>query len=96
MAKHNSEQLDRVYHALANGCRRRIITRLCRESCTITELSEPFDMSLAAVSKHIKVLEKAGFVKKRKEGATFYCTVDVEPIKSAAALIRYMEDFLEK
>ena len=95
MATKSSEQLDLVYHALANGCRRRILTRLCKSDCTITELAEPFDMSLAAVSKNIKVLEKAGFIRKRKEGTTYYCSANVDPIRNAASLIRYLEDFLE-
>jgi len=96
MAKHSSKELDRIYHALANSCRRRIITKLCKDDYTVTELAEPFDMSLAAVSKHIKVLEKAGFVEKRKDGTTFYCKINVEPIRGAASLIHFLEDYLEE
>lgn len=69
--------------------------RLCKEDCTVTELSEQFDMSLAAVSKHIKVLEKTGLVEKRKDGATHYCKINAEPIRGAASLIHFLEDYLE-
>lgn len=96
MAKYSAEELDNVYHSLANSTRRRIITRLCKEkSLTVTELAEPFDMSLAAVSKHIKVLSKTGLIRKTREGSTFRCHLEFEPIKSAAALIHYLENFIE-
>jgi len=93
MPKYNSKELDAVYHALANSTRRKILTRLCKERCSISALAEPFDMSLAAVSKHIKVLEKAKLIKKQRDGATFYCTVDLAPVEGAAALIHYFEQF---
>lgn len=90
MAKYSSAELDAVYHALANSTRRKIITRLCTGDFTVTELAEPFDMSLAAVSKHIKVIEKAGLLKKTKENNTYRCQISYEPIVSAAALIEYI------
>lgn len=91
---YSSQELDSVYHALANSTRRKILTRLCRETCTVTELAEPFNMSLAAVSKHIKVLERAGLLKKQREAATFRCEISFEPIKAASALVHYLEKFL--
>ena len=94
MMKYSSEELDNVYQALANSARRKILTRLCTESCTISELAEPFDMSLAAVSKHIKILERAGLVVKHKEGTIHRCEVDLAPIESASALIHYLEQFM--
>lgn len=95
MSTTNAQQLDTVYHALANGCRRRILTRLSQGECSITDLAEPFDMSLAAVSKNIRVLEKAGFIDKRREGSTIYCRLNAEPIRSASALISYLENCLD-
>lgn len=80
-----------VFHALANSARRKIIARLSEESATISELAEPFDMSLAAISKNIKVLEKAGFVIKQREGTTYRCHLNYAPVRSAAALIQYLE-----
>lgn len=95
MAKYSAKELDRVYHALANSTRRMILTRLCKERVSVGDLAEPFNMSLAAVSKHIKVLEKAGLVDKIKDGSTVFCAVNLEPVEGAAALVHYLERFLE-
>jgi len=96
MKKYSTQELNAVYHALANGTRRKILTRLAKEEATVTDLAEPFDMSLAAVSKHLKVLEKAGLLEKRKDGTTFYCSLNLEPLQTAAALIYYFEQFWEE
>lgn len=92
--KHSAKELNAVYQALANSTRRLILTRLCKGACSVTELAQPFDMSLAAVSKHIKVLEKAGLIKKTREQTTLYCSVTLEPIRTAGALIHFLETFL--
>lgn len=93
--KYSSRELDEVYHALSNSTRRRILTRLAREGdFPVSDLATPFKMSLAAVSKHIKVLEKAGLIEKRRRGTTLYCVATLGPIRSASALIRYLEQFL--
>lgn len=93
--KYSSQELDEVYNALSNATRRRILTRLAREGhFAVSDLAEPFKMSLAAVSKHIKVLEKAGLLEKRRNGTTLYCVPNLEPIRSAGALIKYFEQFL--
>lgn len=94
MSKHSTRDLDAVYQALANATRRRILTRLCRGECTVGQLAEPFDMTLAGVSKHIKVLEKAGLVSKRSQGPEHICEIRFEPIRTAAALVHYFEQFL--
>jgi len=91
MTKYSSKELDNVYHSLANATRRKILTRLCKSSFTISELAKPFDMSLAAVSKHIKTLEKAGLITKTRDNATFRCEISLAPIASAAALIHFLE-----
>lgn len=95
MPKYSTNELDNVYQALANGIRRKILTRLCEGECSISDLAEPFDVSMAAVSKHINVLEKAGLLTKRRDGTTVYCRARLEPVKSAAALIRYLNNFIE-
>ncbi|NDF12049.1 MAG: ArsR family transcriptional regulator [Proteobacteria bacterium] len=90
--KYSSQELDNVYGALANSTRRKILTRLARDgSATITELASPFEMSLAAVSKHIKVLEKAGLLRKVAEGTIHRCYFVSAPIEGAAALVKYFE-----
>jgi DNA-binding transcriptional ArsR family regulator len=88
----DSTELDAVYQALANSTRRKIITRLCKEGeLSISNLAEQFDMSLAAVSKHVRVLESAGLLNKSKRNATYFCRINLEPVESAAALINFMD-----
>lgn len=94
MNKHSTQELDAVYQALASSTRRRILTRLCSGPCSVSQLAEPFDMTLAGVSKHIKVLEKAGLVKKHNRGPEHICEIRFEPIRTAAALIHYFEQYL--
>ena len=62
-----SDQLSRVFAALADETRRDIVARLAQDDATVGELAEPYDMSLQAVSKHLKVLEDAGVVTRRRE-----------------------------
>lgn len=62
-----AEQLDKVFAALADPTRRDMVARLASADATVTELAEPYDVSLQAVSKHLKVLEDAGLVSKRRE-----------------------------
>jgi DNA-binding transcriptional ArsR family regulator len=61
-------ELDQVFMALADGTRRQLVRMLAEQDCTVSQLAQPFDMSLAAVSKHIKVLEAAGIVARRVDG----------------------------
>ncbi len=72
--------LDRVFSALSDGTRRRLVHLLAERERTVSELAEPFDMSLAAVSKHLAVLERAGLVRRRKDGRTHYCSLRPEAL----------------
>lgn len=86
----DSDRLDRVFAALADPTRRALLTRLARGSGTVQELAEPFAMSLPAVSKHLKVLERAGLVSRGKHAQYRPCTIAPEPLQHAAAwLERY-------
>jgi DNA-binding transcriptional ArsR family regulator len=71
-----SDHLDRVFHALSDPTRRRIILRLAQGSASVSELAEPFDMSLPAVSQHLKTLEEAGFIERAVEGRVRRCHLD--------------------
>lgn len=73
VTSHSSDALDVVFRALSDPTRRAILSRLTREEATVGELAEPFDVSLAAVSKHLKVLEDAGLVRRDREGRTTRC-----------------------
>jgi DNA-binding transcriptional ArsR family regulator len=88
--------LDRSFSALADPTRRAILARLSLGESRVTDLAEPFDMSLPAVSKHLKVLEDAGLVKKRKEGRIHHCRLDPRPLSAAADWIAQHRAFWEK
>jgi len=79
--------LDRVFRALAHPARREILRRLAREERTITELAEPFDMSLEAVSKHAQVLERARLLKRTRSGRVYRCNFRPEPLRDAAKIL---------
>ena len=69
-------QLDAVFGALADPTRRAILARLASGACSVTELSEPFDMSMPAVSKHLRVLERAGLIARGREAQWRPCRIE--------------------
>lgn len=93
MVNNTQEQLDEVFHALADQTRRAMLHRLANQPMTVSELAEPFAMSLAAASKHIKVLERAGLVQRRIEGRTHICHLDARPMHGGMEWIRHYEMF---
>ncbi|WP_332908411.1 ArsR/SmtB family transcription factor [Paenibacillus roseus] len=83
MVKYNDELLNDVFHVLSDPTRREIIRRLADGEMTVMSLAEPFEMSLPAISKHLKVLETAGVVSKRKEGTFRYYNVNPDVVDRA-------------
>jgi DNA-binding transcriptional ArsR family regulator len=79
---------------------RRIVAQLARGSATISELAEPFAMTLPAVSKHLRVLERAGLLRREREGWYHHCSLDARPLEDAVAFITryrpFWEDTLER
>lgn len=76
--------LDRTFSALAHPARRAILGRLARgEVASVTDLAEPFDMSLVAVSRHVRVLENAGLISRKKEGRARWCRYEPDAIGEA-------------
>ena len=70
MVNHNKDNLNEIFHALADSTRREIVYMMSQKERTVSELAEPFDMSLAGISKHIKVLERANLVDRSVNGRT--------------------------
>lgn len=93
MVDNQEQHLDDIFHALADETRRAMLSRLAQGECNVTELAEPFEMSLAAVSKHLKVLEAAGLVQKEKNGRTFRCRAHFEPLHDANRLLEQFAAF---
>ncbi|MCG8429130.1 MAG: metalloregulator ArsR/SmtB family transcription factor [Chromatiales bacterium] len=77
------QRLDQIFMALADATRRELVRMLALRSHTMNELAAPFDMSLAAVSKHVKVLEKAGLVGRRIEGRVHHLSLVATPLAQA-------------
>lgn len=79
-----TEQLDRTFGALADPTRRAILSRLASGEASVTELAEPFDISLPAVSKHLKVLERAGLIARGRERQWRPARLNAAPLKEVA------------
>jgi DNA-binding transcriptional ArsR family regulator len=88
--------LDTVFHALSDATRRSILVTLAQGPAKVGELAEPFAMSLSAASKHIKVLEAAGLVKRRVEGRIHVCSLDARPMHAGAEWLRHYEQFWQQ
>lgn len=85
--------LDRVFHALSDRTRRAMLARLAEGERSIGELAAPHAMSFAGASKHVKVLEGAGLVRRRVAGRTHYCSLEAERLKEAQRWIARYERF---
>jgi DNA-binding transcriptional ArsR family regulator len=86
-------RLDTVFHALADPTRRGMLARLALGETSVGALAEPFSMSLAGASKHLKVLEAAGLVARRKTGRTHLCSLEAGPLAEAEQWLRQWEKF---
>ena len=86
-------RLDVTFHALADPTRRGMLASLALGDKSIGELGEPFRMTFAGASKHVKVLESAGLIERRKAGRRQICTLKAEPLAQAEAWLRQWEKF---
>jgi DNA-binding transcriptional ArsR family regulator len=93
MVQVQSAQLDHVFHALSDPTRRAMLRSLAGGERKIGDLATPFSMSFAAASKHVRVLEAAGLVRRRIEGRAHICRIEPEPLRSADEWLRFYEGF---
>jgi DNA-binding transcriptional ArsR family regulator len=93
MVESNSAPLDAVFHALGDATRRRMLRDLASGARTVGQLAEPFAMSLAAASKHIKALEHAGLIRREVRGRTHLCRLEPGPLASAHEWLGFYERF---
>ena len=84
MTRPDDGRLDDIFAALANSTRRAILTRLADGAATVSELAEPFDVSLPAISKHIKVLEEVGLIEQGRRAQYRPCTLNAAPLEKVA------------
>jgi DNA-binding transcriptional ArsR family regulator len=87
----DADGMDAVFHALAHGARRDMLGRLAAGELTVGQLAGPLTMSLAAASKHIKVLEGAGLVRRTVDGRRHVCRLEPAPLAGAAAWLRFYD-----
>ena len=92
-AKARTSQLDSVFHALSDSTRRSILRDIAKRKKTVGQIAKPYDMSLAAVSKHLRVLENARLVEREKQGSFQVVRLKAEAMKPAQAWIAYYEQF---
>ncbi len=99
MVNYSDNALDRTFAAVADPTRRAILARLALGEASVGELGAPFAMSAPAISKHLKVLERAGLVAREKHGRVHRCRLDPGPMREASAWIeqtrRFWEDRLD-
>ncbi|MDC0715197.1 metalloregulator ArsR/SmtB family transcription factor [Stigmatella sp. ncwal1] len=93
MVEHQTAHLDGIFHALSDATRREMLHTLSQQERSVSELAAPFRMSLAAASKHIKVLERAGLVRRNVQGRTHMCRLSPEPLSAAQEWLRFYERF---
>ena len=87
------DQLSSIFAALADPTRRAILLRLAEGEASVTELAAPFEMSLPAVSKHLKVLEKAGLITRGREAQWRPCRLEAEPLREATDWLEIYRQF---
>ena len=95
MVKYSPKTLNRTFAALADPTRRRILAHLARGDQCVTHLAKPHAMSLPAVSKHLRVLEKAGLLRRRRYGRVHEMQLEAKPLKQAAEWVEKYRKFWE-
>ncbi|WP_374436455.1 ArsR/SmtB family transcription factor [Tabrizicola sp.] len=83
-----TDRLDAVFAALADPTRRAILAMLLEDDMAVTDVAEPFDMSLAAISKHLAVLAEAGLISREKRGRVIWCKLEPEAMREASVWMR--------
>src|SRR4051812_44477824 len=90
------DQLSATFAALADSTRRAILARLSAGEASVTELAEPFEMSMPAISKHLKVLERAGLIARSRDAQWRPCHLEARPLKEVADWIAHYRKFWEE
>lgn len=91
-----TDQLSAVFGALADPTRRAILARLAEGQATVNEIAEPFEMTLPAVSKHLKVLERAGLISRGRQAQWRPCKLEAEPLREASDFLGRYRQFWEE
>jgi len=95
MVKYSAKTLDRTFAALADPTRRKILAHLARGDRCVTDLARPYAISLPAISKHLRVLEKAGLLRRRRYGRIHEIHLEAQPLQHAAQWVEHYRKFWE-
>ncbi len=93
MVKSQAQRLDLIFHALSDSTRRAILYDVSKKDKTVSEIAKPYKISLAAVSKHLTVLENAKLIERKKQGSFQIVSLNAESLKSAEEWILYYQQF---
>lgn len=96
MQQQQQDRLSSTFAALADPTRRAILARLAAGEFSVTEIAEPFDMSLPAITKHLKVLERAGLISRSREAQWRPCKLEARPLQQAADWVEQYRKFWEE
>ena len=96
MAKDSLTELDAIFSALADPTRRAMLEQLRQGEKTVGEVAEPFDFALPTISRHIRVLEKAGLLTRKRQGRLHYLTLNAVPIQKASTYLTHYQAFWEE
>ncbi len=91
-----TDRLDRTFAALADPTRRAILAKLAHGEASVTELAEPFQMTMPAISKHLKVLERAGLISRTRVAQSRPCRLDAAPLREVADWVEHYRRFWEQ
>jgi DNA-binding transcriptional ArsR family regulator len=91
-----TDHLSTTFAALADPTRRAILARLAAGDASVTQLAEPFEMSLPAISKHLKVLERAGLIARGREAQWRPCRLEARPLKDVSDWVQHYRQFWEQ
>jgi DNA-binding transcriptional ArsR family regulator len=93
MVNYSPDRLDATFSALSDATRRAILARLAHGELSVSELAAPFDVSLPAISKHLRVLERAGLLAGVRDGRVYRCRLEAGPLREAAGWINAYQEF---
>jgi len=89
------EQLNRVFFALSDATRRGILAQLASGTSTVGDLARPYNMSAPAISRHLRILEKAGLIRRDKRGREHHCSLSTDGLQTAEDWLNFHRDFWE-
>lgn len=96
MVNYTENELNTIFSALSDPTRRAMLSRLINEDMSVADLSQPFAMTKPAITKHLKVLEKAGLLSRTIEGRVHRCRIKPEPLKAVSQWVSFYEQFWNK